>query len=49
MKGRVMEVLKEYSGVVTALITVVAALGALGFVGHQCPGYARDKPVGRAN
>ena len=25
-----MEVLKEYSGVVTALITVVAALGALG-------------------
>ncbi len=30
MKGRVMEVLKEYAGVATLLVTVVAALGALG-------------------
>ena len=30
MKGRNMEALKEYAGVITAAVTVVAALGALG-------------------
>ncbi len=30
MKGRSMEILKEYAGAITAWVTVVAALGALG-------------------